>query len=93
MISNYSNSNDILKSTSNVDAERIEELDKELLIPQNYALNGLAPDKRDNFELHVYAPDGTWVTGNHNIPIVVSSNEFLGKDQTPPYNVELNIRK
>jgi len=91
MLDKYSNSNDIIKSTSNVDAHRIEDLDSELLISQPYEIQDLEVTARDNFELHVYTQDGNHLTGNHNIPVIIGSNYAPGTQ--PPYNIQLNIKQ
>ena len=87
----YSNKEEILKSTTKLDAERILEVDKELLTSTTYAITSLPETARDNFELHVYTPDGTYLTGDHKLPIRVSNNFSDGS--TPAYNVEIDLKK
>lgn len=87
----YSNKEEILKSTSKIDASRILDVDKELLTSTTHAITSLPETARDNFELHVYTPNGDYLVGNHELPINVSNN--FSDATTPAYNVEIDLKK
>jgi hypothetical protein len=86
----YSNSQDIIKSTANINAERIDQVDRDLLLQENFEVSSLRPDARDNFEVHVYTPDGTYLTGNHALVFNPSSN--IADNKRPSYNVQIDLK-
>jgi len=86
----YSNSQDIIKSTSNLNAERIDQIDKDLLLQEIFEVSSLRSDARDNFEVHVYTPDGTYLTGNHALVFTPSSN--IADNKRPSYNVQIDLK-
>jgi len=64
MLTVYTNQNEILKSTGTAQVSRLETVDAELLDVRNFAVTfnkGYHP----NLELHVYTPDGAYLTVNH----------------------------
>lgn len=86
----YSNNEEIIKSTSNLDATRIDTADKELLVSQIFEITELDESARDNFELHVYTPDGIYLTGDHKLIFDPSTN--IADDKRPSYNVQINLK-
>jgi hypothetical protein len=64
MLSVYTNQQDLLNTTSNVKTARLETVDSELLDSRKFSLkfrDAYSPD----LELHVYTPDGVYLTGDH----------------------------
>jgi len=86
----YSNNEEIIKSTSNLDASRIDTADKELLLNQIFEITSLSENARDNFELHVHTPDGIYLTGDHSLTFDQSTN--IADNKRPSYNVQINLK-
>lgn len=86
----YSNSQDIIKSTANLNAERLDQADKDLILQELFEVSSLRPDARDNFEVHVYTPDGTYLTGDHALAFTPSSN--IADNKRPSYNVLIDLK-
>jgi hypothetical protein len=73
MLSVYTNQIKLLNSTSTVSVERLDTVDSSLLYDRTYAIT-FKPDAKANLELHVYTPDGVYLTGNHNALYSVEAN-------------------
>ena len=86
----YSNSEDIFKSTSNLNAERLDKADKDLVLQELFEVSSLPASARDNFEVHVYTPDGTYLTGDHALAFTPSSN--ISDNNRPSYNVQIDLK-
>jgi hypothetical protein len=74
MLTVYTNQNEILKSTGTAQGSRLETVDKELLDVRNFSITfnkGTLP----NLEMHVYTPDGVYLTGNHKTLYSVENND------------------
>jgi len=74
MLTVYTNQNEILKSTGATQGSRLETVDKELLDVRNFAITfnkGTLP----NLEMHVYTPDGVYLTGNHKTLYKIENND------------------
>jgi hypothetical protein len=74
MLTVYTNQNEILKSTGTAQGSRLETVDKELLDVRNFAITfnkGTLP----NLEMHVYTPDGVYLTGNHKTLFSIENND------------------
>ena len=74
MLTVYTNQNEILKSTGTAKGSRLETVDKELLDVKNFSITfnkGTLP----NLEMHVYTPDGVYLTGNHKTLYSVENND------------------
>jgi hypothetical protein len=65
MLSIYTNQNDLLKATSTTEVSRLEAIDQQLLDIRSFSIT-FKQNTRANLELHVYTPDGIYLTGNHN---------------------------
>lgn len=65
MLSIYTNRKDLLKATSTTEVSRLESVDKQLLDIRNFSVT-FKDNSRPKLELHVYTPDGVYLTGNHN---------------------------
>jgi hypothetical protein len=86
----YSNNDDIFKSTSNLNAERLDQTDKSLILQDFFEVSSLRPSARDNFEVHVYTPDGTYLTGDHALAFTPSTN--IANSDGPTYNVQIDLK-
>ena len=64
MLSVYSNQQDLLKTTFTTPANRLQQVDIDLLKASPYALT--IETGKPALETHVYTPDGVYITGNHN---------------------------
>jgi hypothetical protein len=73
MLSVYTNQNQLLNSTSTVTVARLDTVDAQLLDTRSYSVT-FKPEAKANLELHVYTPDGVYLTGNHNTLYSVESN-------------------
>jgi hypothetical protein len=73
MLSIYSNQQEVLNSNNIVKLSRLDSVDSELLKLQNYSLvlgKGINPC----LEMHVYSPDGVYLTGKHTSEYNINSN-------------------
>ena len=77
MLSVYTNQQDLLNTTSNVKTARLETVDSELLDSRKFSLK-FRDTYSPNLELHVYTPDGVYLTGDHkaNYTIEDSKNAY-----------------
>jgi len=76
MLSIYTNQKELLKASSTSKVSRLESVDKELLDVRNYSVTfkqGIQP----NLEMHVYTPDGVYLTGNHNTLYSIENNSSI----------------
>lgn len=74
MLTVYTNQEELLKSTSTQQVARLKPVDKDLLDVRNFATtfkDGFVPD----LEIHVYTPDGVYLTGNHKSLFTVQNND------------------
>lgn len=74
MLTVYKNQEDLLKSTSTQLVSRLETVDRELLDVRNFAVT-FKQSQIPNLELHVYTPDGVYLTGNHKANFSVENND------------------
>jgi hypothetical protein len=79
MLSVYTNQQDLLKSTNTIKVSRLESVDKELLDTRKFAITFKATgsinlNSTADLELHVYTPDGVYLTGNHDTQYSVNPN-------------------
>ena len=74
MLSVYTNQKELLKASSTSKVSRLESVDKALLDVRNYSVT-LKPNSLPNLELHVYTPDGVYLTGNHKAIYSIESND------------------
>ena len=77
MLSVYTNQQKLLTASSTTKVSRIESVDSELLDTRKFSLT-LKPQSPANsidLELHVYTPDGVYLTGNHKIPYNIGNNK------------------
>jgi hypothetical protein len=74
MLTVYKNQNEILKSTGTAQGSRLETVDKELLDVRNFAVT-FAKGAQPNLEMHVYTPDGVYLTGNHKTLYSIENND------------------
>ena len=73
MLSIYTNQKELLKASSTSKVSRLESVDTSLLDVRNYSVTfkqGVQP----NLEMHVYTPDGVYLTGNHNTLYSIENN-------------------
>jgi len=90
MLSVYTNQNKLLNSTSTVSVERLDTVDSSLLDSRTYAIT-FKPEAKANLELHVYTPDGVYLTGNHNaLYSVVPNSDASGSVAYNHLAVDLN---
>jgi hypothetical protein len=81
MLSVYSNQQELLLATNPTPVNRIESVDADLLKYQQYAIT-FEPSNRPELELHVYTPDGIYLTGNHESTYDIGNNSI---GSTAPY--------
>jgi len=79
MLSVYTNQQELLRSTNTTKVSRLESIDKELLDVRQFSITLKNSGSIDisspvDLELHVYTPDGIYLTGNHDIPYNVDYN-------------------
>jgi hypothetical protein len=74
MLTVYTNQNEILKSTGTTQGSRLETVDKELLDVRNFSVT-FAKGAQPNLEMHVYTPDGVYLTGNHKTLYSIENND------------------
>jgi hypothetical protein len=74
MLTVYTNQNEILKSTGATQGSRLETVDKELLDVRNFAVT-FTKGAQPNLEMHVYTPDGVYLTGNHKTLYSIENND------------------
>ena len=79
MLSVYTNQQELLRSTNTTKVSRLESIDKELLDVRQFSITLKNSGSIDisspvDLELHVYTPDGIYLTGNHDIPYSVDYN-------------------
>ena len=74
MLSVYTNQKELLKASSTSKVSRLESVDKALLDVRNYSVT-LKSSSLPNLELHVYTPDGVYLTGNHKAIYSIESND------------------
>jgi hypothetical protein len=80
MLTVYTNREELLKSTSTQQVSRINTVDKDLLDVRNFSTTfktGYVP----NLEIHVYTPDGVYLTGNHKSLFTVENNDTTSQSQ------------
>ena len=65
MLSVYTNQTDLLRATSTIEVSRLQSIDRQLLDIRNFSVT-FKDNSRPKLELHVYTPDGIYLTGNHN---------------------------
>ena len=73
MLSVYTNQTDLLKATSTTEVSRLESIDRQLLDIRNFSVT-FKDNSRPKLELHVYTPDGIYLTGNHNTLFTIEDN-------------------
>ena len=74
MLTVYKNQNEILKSTGATQGSRLETVDKELLDVRNFSVT-FNKGAQPNLEMHVYTPDGVYLTGNHKTLYSIENND------------------
>ena len=74
MLTVYTNQNEILKSTGAAQGSRLETVDKELLDVRNFSIT-FPKGSQPNLEMHVYTPDGVYLTGNHKTLYSIENND------------------
>ena len=79
MLSVYTNQQELLKSTNTTKVSRLESIDKELLDVRQFSITFKNTGSVDltspvDLELHVYTPDGVYLTGNHDTPYNIDYN-------------------
>ena len=74
MLTVYTNQNEILKSTGAAQGSRLETVDKELLDVRNFSIT-FPKGSQPNLEMHVYTPDGVYLTGNHKTLYSIETND------------------
>jgi len=79
MLSVYTNQQDLLNSTNTIKVSRLESVDKELLDTRKFAIKFKSTGETNlnstaDLELHVYTPDGVYLTGNHDTHYSVDFN-------------------
>ena len=74
MLSVYTNQKDLLKATSTTEVSRLESVDKQLLDIRNFSVT-FKDNSRPKLELHVYTPDGIYLTGNHNTLFTIEDTD------------------
>jgi hypothetical protein len=65
MLTVYTNQKDLLKANNTTEVSRLSSVDTELLDSRDFSIT-LKDNQRPKLELHVYTPDGLYLTGNHN---------------------------
>ena len=77
MFSGYSNNTEILNTFGTVRPARLESVDQDLLNLDSDQFSVILDNKSDkpNLELHVYTPDGLYLTGDHNITYSIEKND------------------
>jgi hypothetical protein len=85
MLSVYTNQQDLLKSTNTTKVSRLESVDKELLDTRKFAVKFKSKgevnlNSKADLEIHVYTPDGVYLTGNHDTQYSIGHNP-LGRDK------------
>jgi hypothetical protein len=65
MLAVYTNQKYLLKTTGTTEISRLETVDSNLLDSRDFAIT-FKDNVRPKLELHVYTPDGVYLTGNHN---------------------------
>lgn len=73
MLSVYTNQTDLLRATSTIEVSRLESIDRQLLDIRNFSVT-FKDNSRPKLELHVYTPDGIYLTGNHNTIFTIEDN-------------------
>jgi hypothetical protein len=74
MLTVYTNQRDILNSTKATEVSRLESVDAALLDTRDFSVT-LKKGTFPNLELHVYTPDGTYLTGNHKALFSIENND------------------
>ena len=74
MLSVYTNQKDLLKATSTTEVSRLESVDAQLLDIRNFSVT-FKDNSRPKLELHVYTPDGIYLTGNHNTLFTIEDTD------------------
>jgi hypothetical protein len=98
MLSVYTNQQELLRSTNTIKVSRLESIDKELLDVRQFSITLKNSGSIDitspiDLELHVYTPDGVYLTGNHDIPYNVEyngANSYTYQHLAIDTNTELN---
>ena len=84
MLSVYTNQQDLLKATNTIKVSRLESVDKELLDTRKFAIKFKSKGEINlnstaDLELHVYTPDGVYLTGNHDTQYSVNPNGSVSR--------------
>ena len=74
MLTDYTNQDELLKSTSVQRVSRLKSVDKELLDVRYFAAV-LNKSFTPNLEIHVYTPEGIYLTGNHKSLYSIVNND------------------
>jgi hypothetical protein len=73
MLSVYTNQQELLNATSNLKTARLETVDSELLDSRKFSLK-FRDTYNPDLELHVYTPDGVYLTGDHKANYTIESS-------------------
>jgi len=74
MLTVYKNQEELLKATSTQLVSRLETVDQDLLDVRHFAVT-FKESQRPDLEMHVYTPDGVYLTGNHNTLYSIENND------------------
>lgn len=80
MLSVYTNQQELLNATSTTQVSRIDAVDQELLNVSKFSVTLKDSTTPLNLELHVYTPDGVYLTGNHNSLYSIEYNDTSNQD-------------
>jgi hypothetical protein len=80
MLSVYTNQQKLLAASGTTKVSRIESVDLALLDTRKFSLTLKPQSPTDtnsiDLELHIYTPDGAYLTGNHKIPYNIGNNKI-----------------
>jgi hypothetical protein len=95
MLSVYTNQQDLLKATSESPASRIESIDSDLLKLdyEQYSVTFEDRNTLPDLELHVYTPDGVYLTGNHNVEYFSVENNDTTSNLVALQHLAIDIPK
>lgn len=74
MLSVYSNQQNLINSTNTTNVARIQPVDITLMTADPLKIT-FAESYRPNLELHVYTPDGIYLTGNYDTKFTIENND------------------
>ena len=78
MLTDYTNQDELLKATSPQRVSRLKPVDKELL-DVRYFSTVFNKSFTPNLEIHVYTPEGVYLTGNHRSLYSIVNNDTTSK--------------